>query len=105
MMQARPRNWGAGTKTYTTEPVGYFSRTMHSSGTIGSMSHQIAPRHSNAAFFLATPKMRKNETNCGKVSPGGWGAVGFGLAAVESVAASVVALTCGVFVVGGFGWL
>jgi hypothetical protein len=36
------------------------------------MSHQIAPRHSNAAFFLATPKMRKNETNCGKVSPGGW---------------------------------
>jgi len=33
------------------------------------------------------------------------GAVGFGLAAVESAAASVVALTCGVFVVGGFGWL
>jgi hypothetical protein len=37
------------------------------------------------------------------------GAVGFGLAAVESAAAgfgpSVVALTCGVCVVGGFGWL
>ena len=36
------------------------------------------------------------------------GAVGFGLAAVESLesaAASVVVLTCGVCVVGGFGWL
>jgi hypothetical protein len=32
-------------------------------------------------------------------------AVGFGLAAVESAAASVVALTCGLFVVGGSGWL
>ena len=33
------------------------------------------------------------------------GAVGSGPAAVESAAASVVALTCGVCVVGGFGWL
>ena len=33
------------------------------------------------------------------------GAVGSGPAAVESAAASVVALTCGVRVVGGFGWL
>jgi hypothetical protein len=33
------------------------------------------------------------------------GAVGPGPAAVESAAASVVALTCGVCVVGGFRWL
>jgi len=33
------------------------------------------------------------------------GAVGSGPAAVESAAASVVALTCGVCVVGEFGWL
>ena len=33
------------------------------------------------------------------------GAVGSGPVAVESAAASVVALTCGMCVVGGFGWL
>ena len=33
------------------------------------------------------------------------GAVGSGPAALESAAASVVALTCGLCVVGGFGWL
>jgi hypothetical protein len=33
------------------------------------------------------------------------GAVGSGPAAVQSAAASVVALTCGVCVAGGFGWL
>ena len=33
------------------------------------------------------------------------GAVDSGPAALESAAASVVALTCGLCVVGGFGWL
>jgi len=73
------------------------------------------------SFRRPPPSSRRLGRRAGRRSGSGWrqgrvrwgwpllsrprGAVGSGPVAVESAAASVVALTCGMCVVGGFGWL
>jgi len=73
------------------------------------------------SFRRPPPSSRRLGRRAGRRSGSGWrqgrvrwgwpllsrprGAVGSGPVAVESAAASVVVLTCGMCVVGGFGWL